>query len=160
MKEWSVTSCCVRALLSFDGVGSTAGGTPQAVRGKRRLSDAVLKNITWGWSREGSVKFYIGVRLPLLCQKVRLLTRELHTLPFSGIWPEASLEPLGCHTFLSAIRVGNGNSKCSASTLWSTPPFSCCFISGLFVPSHIIKRACLSPGSPVISLWFSSLMYK
>ena len=83
---------------------------------RRRLSDAVLKSITWGWSQEGSVEVVHRVRLPVLCRQGWLLTRRLRTLPFPRIWSEALSEPLGYETFLSAIHVGNGNSKCSSLT--------------------------------------------
>lgn len=140
---WSVTSLYERVTL--DGIASAGSCTSQDVRGSDGFSDRVLKNITWGWSYKGAVEVLLWVQLHLLC-------------PFSRIWSAASSEPLGCDAFLSNIHAGKGNSKCYALTLWSTLPLPRCFISEFLVSSHIIKCACLSPGSPLIFLWFSCLV--
>lgn len=103
----------------------------------------------------------LGMALP--AQSGGLAAHEEIILLFSRIRSEAALEPLCCNAILSTIHAGNGNSKCSTLTLWSTPPkppLPCCFIPVLSIPSHIIKCAYLSPGSPIISLWLSSLMCK
>lgn len=80
---------------------------------KRCLSDSVFRSITEGWS--------LTLAMALPAQSEGLAAHEEIILLFSRIWPEAALEPLCFDATLSTIHVGNGNSKCSTLTLWSTP---------------------------------------
>lgn len=74
----------------------------------------------WGLeSRRVCWSLTLAMALP--AQSEGLAAHEEITLLFSRIWPEAALEPLCFDATLSTIHVGNGSSKCSTLTLWSTP---------------------------------------
>lgn len=149
MKEIRVLKCSV-ALLSLGSIGFTASWTSQAAHEgflAQFWETSLGVRVTKGLPR-GLVEGVHQVWLPLLCQK-------LHTFPFSRAQSEASLEPRGSNAFLSTM-----GETATVNVLLqhfnALPASPCCFVSGLLVPSH----TCLSPGSPVISLWFSSLTYK
>lgn len=144
---------CQRVALS-DGLGSTATWTSCVVCGRGSFLTLFQKHHLG--LKSWRVCWSLTLGMGLSAQSEGLAAYEEIILLFSRIWSEAALERLCCNAILSTIHLGNSNSKSFTLTLWSTP-LPCCFIPVLSIPSHIIKCAYLSPGSPISSLWLSSL---
>lgn len=151
MKEWQrweywslISWLCVRVTL--DGIAPAASRTSQAVHGS---------NGFW----HSFEKHHLGLKLWRGCWSLRLGTaHSALSFFYDMVCSSIGATWLRCISQQHPCRKRQLQMLCFNTVIHL--PLPRCFISGLLVSSHIIKCACLSPGSPLIFLWFSCLMCK